>query len=101
MLGIQTMAIANKAAGLISMFCPGVPSKIISQGLLKKKKAFAKDSSLSVIKEAWRQEGKEIAKRDDPLREFEISLELNDSAKTYSSLKRVCHKDGNAIWITE
>ena len=30
MLGIQTMAIANKAAGLISMFCPGVPSKIIS-----------------------------------------------------------------------
>ena len=68
---------------------------------MKKKKAFAKDSSLPVIREAWRQEGKEIAKRDDPLREFKISLELNDSAKTYSSLKRVCHKDGNAIWITE
>ena len=101
MLGIQTMAIANKAAGLISMFCPGVPSKIISKGLLKKANAFAEDSSLPVIIEAWNQEGKEIAKRGGPLREFECFLELNDRAKTYSSLKRVCNKDGNAIWITE
>jgi len=101
MLGIQTMAIANKAAGLISMFCPGVPSKIISTGLLKKAEAFANDSSLPVIREAWDHEGNDKAKRGGPLREFESFLKLNDPDKTYSSLRRVCDKDRNAIWITE
>ena len=101
MLGIQTMAIANKATGLINMFYPGLPSKIIPKELLEKAETFARDSSLRVIKEAWNQEGKGIAKRGGPLREFERFLELHDSDRTYSSLKRVCNKDGDAIWITE
>ena len=101
MLGIQTMAIANKFTGLINMFYPGLPSKIIPKELLEKAETFARDTSLRVIKEAWNQEGKGKAKRGGPLREFERFLGLNDSDRTYSSLKRVCNKDGDAIWITE
>ena len=95
------MAIANKATGLLSMFYPGIPSKINSKGLLKKAKAFANDSSLPVIREAWDHEGNDKAKRGGSLREFESFLKLNDPDKTYSSLRRVCDKDRNAIWITE
>merc|ERR1712238_605747 len=101
MLGIQAMTIVNKATGFMSMFYPGLPSSLIPKVLLDKAEDFARYSSFGVIKEAWDQEGKNIAKRGGPLREFERFLELHDSDRTYSSLKRVCNKDGDAIWITE
>eukprot|EP00978_Attheya_sp_CCMP212_P002885 scaffold5943_cov56-Attheya_sp.AAC.1 len=101
MLGIQTMAIVNKAAGLIHMFYPAVPVKFIPPNLLESAKAFAKDSNLDVIKDAWDGEGDKAPKRGGQLREFEIFLELKDPKKTFSNLKRLCDNTGNAIWVTE
>jgi hypothetical protein len=102
-IGLQAVAVANTAAGLIAIFCPVVPQMLIPTELIEVANDFIKDSKLGVIKQALNvTSGAKETVRGNALREFGALLKANDANSTFSGMKRLCDtSSGRAIWVTE
>ena len=108
-LGVQAISVVNGAAGLLSLFCPGVPSSLIPEGMAEKAKKFVdcldrEGSSVGdheVVQNVVDGDGDGGAKRGSELRQFEKFINEFDPEANYSNLRKVCDKsNGNAIWVT-
>ena len=108
-LGVQAISVVNGAAGILSLFCPGVPSSLIPEGMAEKAKKFVdcldrEGSSVGdheVVQNVVDGDGDGGAKRGSELRQFEKFINEFDPEANYSDLRKVCDKsNGNAIWVT-
>jgi serine/threonine protein kinase len=102
-IGLQAVAVANTAAGLIAMFYPVVPQMLIPTELIEMANNFINNSKPGVIKQALNDtSGAREAVRGNALREFGAFLKANDANSTFSGMKRLCDtSSGRAIWVTE
>jgi hypothetical protein len=103
-LGMQILATANKALGIIRMFYPVVPSALIPKILLDKANRFIEESNKSGIIRLVARQGSRYSEtvRGNDLREFVAFLKEMDPACTFSGLRRICDKSsGKSMWVTQ
>ena len=104
-LGIQVLALTNKAAGIVSMLYPVVPGTPIPPALLAKATKFIEGSNKSGVIKKVMEEGSTASEtvRGCELADFSAFLKDKDPECSYSGfLRRVCDKStGMAMWVTE
>jgi hypothetical protein len=109
-MGLQAISLANGVTGLVNMFFPFVPRKLVPPKYEERMQEFVN----GLNKEPDYEKDDGVPKRGLELREFKEFLEKHEEDflkktkekkvkhRNYAGLMRVCdEKTGHAIWVTE